>query len=517
MGKLLPSYKKALLEEMKSNIESNTSQYYVFTANPVAYTGTAPLNTDDDYSKQFINNWLMLFGKRLNTGDVVPVIKKNMWSANTVYDRYDNTSNTLFENNNFYVITEPLITGGEYYVYKCIDNNNGANSIVNPSSIATPQQPTTFTTPADGYKWRYIATIDSSSFVEFSTNDYSPIFTDTNISIASESYEGVEVVVISNSGIGYETYTNGVIQSNPNSSIVQIETNSPDIPEYYTNNAIYIYNALSATSQLFPIASYYTGNNNTKWVKLQGSANTEVIYPGSTQYSISPRVVFETDGVDPRAYTVVNTSTNSIHSIVILDSGSNISWANAYIQSNTNYGSGANVYCIVPPPGGHGRDPATELNMKGLAVGFKFSNTESNTIPGTGMLYNKIGIIKNPYIMLANTAKGGRYSANTFNQLLKANVSPSYTFSTGDIVFGANSLARGIVAFSNTSQVFLVGDKNFIDGEGVYTTGSNLTYISIQSRGNIYTKDINPLYVQNINNVNRSNTQTESFKLILQV
>ena len=62
--------------------------------------------------------------------------------------------------------------------------------------------------------------------------------------------------------------------------------------------------------------------------------------------------------------------------------------------------------------------------------------------------------------------------------------------------------------------------KEFVelsDGEGVYTTGSNLTYISIQSRGNIYTKDINPLYVQNINNVNRSNTQTESFKLILQV
>ena len=166
------------------------------------------------------------------------------------------------------------------------------------------------------------------------------------------------------------------------------------------------------------------------------------------------------------------------------------------------------VYKVVNPQ---------TLNMKGIAIGFKFSNTESNTILGTGVTYNKIGLIKNPYAMLANTAKGSRYAANTFNQLLKANVSPSYTFTKGDVVFGANSKARAIVAFSNSSQVFLAGDKNFTDGEGVYTTGSNLTYISIQSRGNIYTKDINPLYVQNINNVNRSNTQTESFKLILQV
>ena len=341
MGKILPSYKKALLDEMKANIEANTSQYYAFAANPVAYTGSAPTNTDDDYSKQFVNDWLMLFGKRLNTGDVVPIIKKNMWTSGTVYDRYDNTSTTLFDNNNFYVITEPLITGGEYYVYKCIDNNNGGTSTVNPSSIATPKQPTTFTTPADGYKWRYVATIDSPSFVEFSTNDYSPIYTDTNISIVSETYEGVEVVVIANSGVGYETYTNGTIQSNPNSSIVQIDTTSIDRPEYYTNNAIYIYNELSATSQLFPIASYYTGNNNTKWVKIDGVANTELIFPGSTKYNISPRIVFESDGVDPKAYTVVNTSVNSIANVVVIDPGYGISRASASIISNTNYGIGA--------------------------------------------------------------------------------------------------------------------------------------------------------------------------------
>lgn len=517
MGKLLPSYKKALLDELKSNIESNTSHYYAFAANPIAYSGSAPVNTDDDYSKEFINDWLMLFGKKLSTGDILPIIKKNIWTSNTVYDRYDNTSTTLHTNNKFYVITEPLTTGGEYYVYKCIDNNNGGVSTVNPSSIATPQQPTTFTTPADNYKWRYIAAIDSPTFVEFATNDYAPVYTDTTISISSEDYAGVEVVVISNTGVGYETYTNGTIQSNPNSSIVQIETTTIDRPEYYTNNAIYIYNTSSATSQLFPIASYYTGNNNTKWVKLDGVANTDLIFPGTTQYLITPRVVFETDGTTPKAYATVNTSTNSIHSIVILNSGSRITWANAYVQSNTNYGSGANLYCIVAPPGGHGKDAPSELNMKGIAIGFSFSNTEANTILGTGLTYNKIGLIRNPYALLANTAKGGRYSSNTFSQLLEANTVPSYTFTKGDVVFGSNSGSRGIVAYSNGSYAFIAGDKDFIDGEGLYTTGANLTYISIQTRGDIYTKDNTPLYVQNINNVNRSNNQTESFKLILKV
>jgi hypothetical protein len=72
--------------------------------------------------------------------------------------------------------------------------------------------------------------------------------------------------------------------------------------------------------------------------------------------------------------------------------------------------------------------------------------------------------------------------------------------------------------FANSSQVFLVGDKDFANGEFLSnTTALNITAMSITTRGDLYTKDIIPLYVQNINNVDRQPNQSESFKIIIKL
>ena len=165
------------------------------------------------------------------------------------------------------------------------------------------------------------------------------------------------------------------------------------------------------------------------------------------------------------------------------------------------------------------------MNAKGFAINFAFSNTEANSVVTSNVVYNKIGLIKNPHAMNANVAtgtvsKGARYYGNTFDQVLKANVGTSYTFTKGETVTGANSGAKGIVVFSNTSQVFLAGDKNFIDGEFVSNNaGSVVTTITFNANnlGDIYSKDIKPFYIENINNVNRADTQTEIFKLIIEI
>jgi hypothetical protein len=55
-------------------------------------------------------------------------------------------------------------------------------------------------------------------------------------------------------------------------------------------------------------------------------------------------------------------------------------------------------------------------------------------------------------------------------------------------------------------------------GESIATSSNTfISAITIVDRADVYTKDLYPLYVQNINSVNRSNTQTESFKLIVKV
>jgi hypothetical protein len=511
MGKILPYFKKAIIDELIDNVSANDSYYYAFASNPIPYSGDPPAIANTDYQDLFVNNWQLLFGKKLNRTNFAEMVDNNQWTSNTIYRRYDNTDSSLYSNNLFYVIAPPDYVGGSYHVYKCIDNANNSTSTIKPNQV----QYTTFQT-ADGYKWRYLTSVTYSQFKQFSSDNYCPIFANGIISFYSSQYSGVEVVMIANAGTGYSTYHDGTIES-ANSTVIQIETaNTSGQNDFYTNSGIYIYNVAETTGQLFGI-SQYISNTSGKWVYLDAEANTDTILPNSTQYKISPKVVFTSDGnTRPLAYSVVNSVTNSISEIVILDVGSDITWCNVRLTSA--FGSGANLYAIVPPPGGHGYDVISELNVKAMGVQFNFANTEGNTIFASNVVYNKIGLLKNPYSLNANNTKGSAYTSNTFSQLLKANVATPVTFANGDFVIGNTSGAIGTVVFSNTTQLFLTGDTHFSNGEIVISSnGATSAQIDIKELGDVYIKQLRPLYIQNINNVNRSNTQIESFKLIIQI
>lgn len=509
MGNLLPNYKKSIIDEIVYSISSNTSQYYMFASNPIPYSGNTPPVNQDDYSNLFVNDWQMLFGKRISNTDIVPIIINNVWNANLVYSSYDNNTNNMFDS---YVVTQPDIVGGSYNIYKCIDNANGSLSTAIPDQI----QPTSFQ-KSDGYIWRYLTSISSSVYNKFATSAYIPLVVNSAIVASAYNYSGVEVIKIRDGGQGYSSYHDGVVRSVVNNSLIQIEPTASIDNDFYTKNSIYIYNNALATSQLKTV-SKYVSNSSGNWIYLDSSANTTNIIPTVTQYKISPRVLINSDGdTPPIAYSVVNTFSNSISNIVIIDVGNGISRANTSIVSNTIYGVGANVYCVVPPPGGHCSNPISELGVKGYCIATTFANSEGNALP-TNITYNKIGLIKNINSLQANNTKGSRYSTNTFNQVLVANVSPSTTYTVGDIVTGLTSNAIGTVAFSNSSVVYLTGDKKFISGE--YLNSSDNTksaIININRIGDIYTKDLFPLYVQNIDNVTRSASQNESFKIIIQV
>jgi len=519
MGRLTPTYKKAIYDELVDNITANTSQYYAFASHPIPLppnTAPDPVSADD-YSVDFLNNWYMLFGKKLQAKDFAPLVFKNLWTPGQVWDRYDNRSNTVFANNRFYCLAPPTDPDGDYYFYKCIDNNNFGISNTNPSTHGTPMQRTTFKT-SDDYEWRYLARISADTFGRFSTTDFSPIYTDPSVEADAFSYCSVDKVVVANAGIGYETWANGVIASISNTTVLQLDDNCKAINQYYNNNAIYIYNSTSTSGQIFGIVDFYIKNNN-KFVVLDGEANTDNISPGTTQYDIAPAVIFESDGFSPVGRIIISqvNNANSIDRIQMLDTGSYISWCNVSIRTNPDYGYGANIYAVVPPPGGHGANPAVELDMVGYGINISFVNSEGNTIPTDNLLYNKIGILKNPCVLQDDGSKGIQYFNPTYNNIMVANV--QYTsFSSGQSVYGANSNSRGYILYANTTQIWVVGDKTFITGETLRNAnGTLLGKINIVTKGDIYTQDITPIYAQNINNIARSNTQTESYKLILQI
>jgi hypothetical protein len=509
MGKLLPQFQKSIIEDVVYSITSNVANYYAFAANPIAYSGATPDIANNDYTTTFVNDWQMLFGKQLANSDVLPVITNIPWTYNTFYNRYDNLSTYL---TNYYVVTPPAETGGDYNIYKCLDNAGGVNSTAMPDQ----KQPNSFYT-TDGYLWRYIATITDSRYTKFATDNYVPIVANGIIVAGAYTYSGIETVVITNSGTNYQCYANGIIQQNPNTTVVQIENNRAVSADFYTGCAMYIYNTDQQNAQL-KLISRYVVNTSGKYVYFSSPANTQSIMAGVTQYDIAPAVIFDTDAdVKPIARCFVNPSTNTIANVQIIEPGYGVSWCNVSIQSNTTFGSGANVYAIIPPSGGHGSNPINELQAQGMAISFTFSNTEYGTILGN-TIYNKIGLIKNPYTATEYGTKSNYlYSANAFSSVLTGNVTMQFT--VGDTVIGQTSKARGTVAFCNSTILSLTGDKYFANGETVIsaTSISTNSQLIINTRGDVYTKGLQPLYVQNISNVQRDPNAAESFKLIIKI
>lgn len=515
MGKLLSGFRKAIRDEIQIGIDSNTSFYYAIASNPVAHTGNTPATYTDDYNNLFRNDWEMLFGKKLLANNVIAMISRIDWESNTVYDRYDDRVD--LSNSNFYVVTQPTTASGYYNVYKCIDNNSNSASIYQPSLV----QPNSFQT-ADGYIWRYITSLDYVTYARYTTTKYNPINSNSSIVAAAYTYSGVEALVVEDGGIGYQTYHDGTINGLIDPYTIQIANDAVGVSNYYVNNSIYLYDTNAGTAELRNIVAYTSTIGTGNFVTLDEAVNTNLFTALSSSYKISPQVYFETDAVDkPKAYSVIDTTANSIGSIVVVKTGSALSWANVAIISNTSYGSGANVRAIVPPPGGHGSSPAAELEAKGLGFSFTFSNTELSTI-STDLTYDRIAIVRNVY-GLEQDGSGANtttlWTANTINQLLIANINPTgVTFNVGDIIVGQNSGAHGMVVFSNATNLHLCGDKYFSNNETVVSSdGTSTTSIQINTYGDAYMTSVYPLYVQNIDNVTRSNTQAETFKLIIEL
>lgn len=520
MGLLLSNFKNAFIQDLITTISTNTAHYYAFASDPANTTIDYSVTTDD-YRTLFFNDWNMLFGKKLSNTNVLPVIKKIEWVANTVYTQYDNTANNI-SNTNFYVVIQNGGIGSSHNIFKCINNANGSPSTQAPSLT----QHSSFTT-SDGYTWRYITSVSDLDYKNFSIGDYIPIYSNSSIVSTAYDYSGVDNIVITNAGEGYLAYHEGIIGSyssnvDSNTYILQINNYASASPDFYVNNAIYIYNETQQNAQLKTI-THYVPNSQGNFVYLDSAAVAENIIEGETKYIISPKIKIDSDSPDelsnPLAYSTVNTSSNvyNINSIVIIDPGYGLSWANVSIQSSEGFGQYANAYAIVPPPGGHGSNPMAELDVKGFCFYFNFSGSEIGAIP-SNVNYSKIGIIKDPGSLTETFVKGDIYTEETFDATLKANVvSLSSVFTVGDEVYGEDSGARGKVAFANSTMVYLTGDQNFLDAEKLISSSDNTYFaeIEVSSRSDIYKKDIVPVYIQRINNVTRSNTSSEAFKLLV--
>ena len=227
---------------VESFTESAANVYYLGIGRPQAFTtytrgdsrtdnsgsDSAPLTPVDSIGDEFYTFDDLLAAKKVTSSDVSICIPRRNWTTGTVYDYYrhdygnrvtggtstqtaDSGATNLFDAT-FYVMSST------FNVYKCLDNNSGANSTVEPTGTSS-----SILTTGDGYKWKYMYTLSATQQSNFLSTDFMAVA--TNSTVSSAAVDGaVNIVKIKTAGSGGTngTHANVPIRGDGSSGVASV-------------------------------------------------------------------------------------------------------------------------------------------------------------------------------------------------------------------------------------------------------------------------------------------------------
>ena len=518
-SQITPSFRINTSEQFKEAFsEASPTRMYMFVGRITPYANdlSAPAISNTLTTTTFDVYKDMVALKRINTTDIISIAPRYNWTSGTVYTQYDNSVANLFDRE-FYVLTS------DNNVYKCIDNNRGAASTVEPTGTST-----SIITTSDNYRWKFMFTITTADAQKFLTSTHIPVreITANNGSaqwaVQQAAANGsIEHIVITANGSGYINTSNTFLTVT-NSSVVSLSNNALQVDAAYVGSSIYISSGLGA-GQLRRIVKYTAvGRVVTVNSAFSVTPNT------SSRYIISPRVIISGEGgshtaVRTTAY-VSNSLGGQIRKITILTNGRNYGYANVSIIANSTYGSGATARPIISPLNGHGSKARDELNAKDIMMSISISGGESNTFP-TNNDFRTIGVIRDPKLRSGPSANAS--VIDQCHRIVVQNVTGDY--SADEIITGGTSGVKGrVVYFANTNGARTKGILRVIrvttDGIGRgFSQTETLTSSSSGVTASIinvikpaireYTGDV--LYIENNLPVARKTDQVEEFRFVV--
>lgn len=480
-----------------TTVKSFGSNYYVTFGKFLEWTDdNNPPATNTSIKESFYDVYSnILFGKKVFEADIGYIAQRITWTTGTVYDYYSHLDPDLYSKN-FYVINR------KNRVYKCLFNNYGAKSTVEPDTTQTSGD---FTNPGDGYVWKYLFTIDSASRKKFDTVDYFPVVPNATVARAAIK-GGLHVMIVDNAGKNYIDANGSIDQVITNKSFKIANSGASSINGAYSKSAFYVYSGTG--SPALSVVDGYVVNTSGKFV----TTSADIVGLDSTSlYRIAPQVKITGDGTGATAYSTINANTGSLTSITIENKGRNYSYADITIIANSEFGSLASAYPIISPPGGHGSDVVSELGSDILGLSVETSATDG--FPSWAK-YRQIGLLYNP----SSSLDLSNLNSTKFNNMLNFNLfNTTNIFNSGDTISGLNSKATATVAYMNTSSMYVLNTVGtFQPFETVLSndTGKTCTITVINISDLVpYSGEI--FYYKNIQPIDRTSITKEQVKLYL--
>lgn len=507
------------------------------------------LKTVDAVNSQYSKNEFkenILFGKRIFNSDIRFMIKYYPWQKDTVYTQYDDKVD--LEDTNFYAAVGPTNNdSGDYRIYKCLSNNNGAASTTPPNYNPTTDKQI-YRTP-DGYVWKFMYYLTEQEFEAYNAVGYIPLPGTFDINPANTSITGAEVsdIFVENyiDNFGYTSIENGIIAGPPGNDSTLLLRNDflSEINNYYSGMTIYITIANSQESKAYVIDTYtWDPDADRGRVKVIGNPVADGVIINSS-FKIVPTIKIKGDGSGAKAIPrVVN---KRITNIEVIESGSGYNRIEASVVDPTfdfnpddknTIDVRATLRPILSPFGYHNYNLIDELHCRHVLMYAYITEADNNAIGATNT-YSAIGILKNPTFtpdpVTANTASPdifdnriqlitNDYGKVTVNSLIKqVDVDNNKVFEgrVHEIVAGSNTVYltsyMGPYVNGANNDISLDYTKNFINATGqIITINTPVANNVIESR---YTQRSGTVYfMEDFVPLERTNTSREEYKLVLE-
>ena len=397
------------------------NDYYVF----VSSVATDPLTRIDAVNSQYSKNEFLektLFGKRVFNSDVKFMIKYWPWQKDQVYVQYDDKVN--LEDQRFYAVVGPTNNdSGDYRVYKCLANNNGAPSTVPPNY--NPVTVNQIYRTADGYVWKYMYYLSQPEFEAYNASGYIPLVGNfeidpsanaNNVVVGSEVSDIFVENFIDNAGYPYLDFPGSILAGPPgNDSTIELRSAAlSQVPEYYTGMALYISNIADNKVYVYKIDKYdWNSTKSTGKVTVVGNPFLDGVVQNSG-FKILPRVHIEGDGTG--AVAIPRIVDGNITNIEVLETGSGYNNITATVVDPLyDFDPGAPnsidvravLRPVLAPRGYHNYNLIDEMHCKHVLVYGYITESDNNKIGRTNT-YSVVGLVKNPEFkpdpVTANTA-----------------------------------------------------------------------------------------------------------------
>ena len=158
-----PYFKILEANQIISAFSSNNM--YAFASQFIP-SNTTPVAVSNDYDSYFNDaHRNMIFGKLILDTNLKIMIKNYPWVSVTIYDEWNHKQD--MRNKKFFVIVDNTT---EYYCFKCL-GSPGTPSTIKPV-LADTSPSDDFYVTSDGYHWKYMFTIDNTTYNKFSTLNF---------------------------------------------------------------------------------------------------------------------------------------------------------------------------------------------------------------------------------------------------------------------------------------------------------------------------------------------------------